>query len=328
MTIPATLDDRLQLQRWIAAIGLTAAGEDAGRLDTVETNALSLLAAYAACEALLGLLGGTRPYKRGEEVTFPTLMRDAEANVRLEKGLKNDLLAVYRMRNDFVHAGNTVHTNEAARATSAARRLLDVVPGQMAMAATLEPRAGIASAIAAIIDVPVVGLWLREADQALAADRLEYAAECCARVLDAVLRRAKPRLHTDTDLSTEVSFSDMRRLSGGMGFDRHARNLAVRIEGLQEWIVPLALGMAPAAYAWLRSVVGQVSGGDLGGYPTPVERRGEPPAGADVRKALSTVSELVYRMWAIGSLRSFDDDERIVELAMTYVAAESGTPSR
>jgi hypothetical protein len=42
------------MYRWVAALGLVAAAEDQRAADIPETNAMGVLAAHAACEAMLG----------------------------------------------------------------------------------------------------------------------------------------------------------------------------------------------------------------------------------------------------------------------------------
>jgi uncharacterized protein YutE (UPF0331/DUF86 family) len=147
-TVP--FDERRRLRRWLAAVGLTTAAEDAARVDTPETNAMALLGADAACETLLGLLAGVRRYKQGDEVSFPRLLTAAGAKVTIEADLGDDLDAMHRIRNAFVHASNTVAANETAHAISNARRLLDIVPSTVPAAAGLAASAGLGSAVAAI----------------------------------------------------------------------------------------------------------------------------------------------------------------------------------
>lgn len=179
---PVTFAERDRLQRWIAGIGLAQAAEDIARLDTPEANALALIGAHSACESLLGLLYGKRRYKRSEDVPLPTLIADVDKQIGLDPDLADDPDAMHRMRNGFVHASNTVHANEAARAIAAARRLLDIVAERSVPGVPLASGHGVASAVAAIVEVEALGMWLRHADEMLAAGRLELAADGCARV--------------------------------------------------------------------------------------------------------------------------------------------------
>lgn len=323
---PTSLDDRLRLQRWIAAVGLTAVAEEAGRADTRETNAMALLGGHAACETLLGLLVGTREDRRNQEVAFSQLVKDADGAVTggLGQDLIADLRAIHRMRNAFVHASNAVHADEAARATSAARRLLDAAAAHLPETPAVPWGAGIATAIANIIEVEAVGLWLRHADEMLAGGRVELAADGCARALDAALARTRPRLRHDRNLSSNVSRRELRTLSAGGGTDRLDSEIASRIEGLDAWVLSLALGLQPATYSDIRAIVGSELPADLGGAPRPVMRPSNTPDQDDVRRALSTVSEAIFRLWATGTLRAAEYDEKLVELAQPFLADPSG----
>jgi len=205
MADPVGLNERLRLRRWLAAVGLTTTAEDAARVDTAETNAIALLGAHAACEALLGLLAGVRRHRPGDEVAFGRLVESAAAKVTLGPGLADDLDAMHRIRNDFVHASNTVAADEAARAVSNARRLMELVPASLGASWNLPAGAGLGTAVAKVIDVEVVGMWLRHADQMLREGRPQLAADGLARALHRALHR------TDPGLLNDAAAAQMRR---------------------------------------------------------------------------------------------------------------------
>lgn len=321
---PIARRDRIILQRWLAAVGLIRSAEESARIDTPETNASALLSAHAACEALLGLIAGVQPYKRGEDIPFGRLLAKSATRARLRRDVTDDLDAVHRMRNDFVHASTAIHASEAGRAIDSARRLLDIAPRRVTGVFALSGSGGIGSAVASIIDVEAVGMWLRHADEMLRKGRLELAADGCARALDAAINRTKPRLYKDQRLSREASSMDLDHYASGTGRDRLRGALASRIEGLDAWVLPLALGLSPAAYVHLRGLVGRQEDYDLRGGPVPVRRPATPPDRDGVRQALSTTAEIVFRLWASGVLVPWERDDRIVELAAPFLADPSG----
>lgn len=324
MTQPVALDQRLRLRRWMVAVGLTVAAEDAARVDTPETNAMALLGAHAGCEALLGLLAGVRPYRRAEDVTFAKLLRSAAATVPLDSGLTDDLEAMHRMRNDFVHASNTVHGDETARAISCARRLMDLVPPSLGASWVLPAGAGIGTAVAEIIEVEAVGMWLRHAEIMGLEGKPELAADGLARALDGALRRTHPRL-LPIDDSMMQTVTSLRRISAGLGIDRDAERTAAKIEGLHRWVLPLALGVSPAAYDRVRDVIGHVPPYDVGGAPGPVSRKSAVAVTEDdLRRTTSATADIIFRLWAMGSLRPGPDDGKIVESAQAFIANPSG----
>jgi hypothetical protein len=314
---PVALDERLRLRRWLAAVGLTTAAEDAARVDTPETNAIALLGAYSACETLLGLLAGVRRYKQGDEVSFPRLLTEAGAKVTIEADLGDDLDAMHRIRNAFVHASNTVAADETARAISNARRLMELVPFTVPAAANLSASGGLGSAVAAIVDVPAVGMWLRHADAMLAEGRVQLAADGLARALRSTLARTRPRLLPLPDPGRTQR--QLLRMVAAPG-DNEMEIVTSEIEGLQEWVLPLALGLSPAAYDDLVGVIGKALP-NLGGGPPVHVRRPRDVLIDDrrVRQAVSRTAEVIFRLWAMGSLRPSPVDEREVEQARSYL---------
>jgi hypothetical protein len=180
-TTPAR--QRRRLQRWIAAVALIDAAGRSARADTPETNAMSLLSAHAAAETLLGLIVGHRNYKRNEDIPFPRLIQDAVDALKrrraraLAPDLLDDLDAMHRARNSFVHAASAVHASEVDQAIGSARELAEHIPGRSAKAS------GIADAVADIIDIEYVSMWLQHAEDMLRKARVVYAADGLARAL-------------------------------------------------------------------------------------------------------------------------------------------------
>ncbi len=311
---PIGLNERLQLRRWLAAVGLTVAAEDAARVDTPATNAMALLGAHAACEALLGLLAGVRRHKPGDEVSFARLVDSAASKVTLASGMSDDLDAMHRIRNDFVHASNTVAADEAARAISNARRLMELVSTGLGVSGGLPNGAGLAAAVAEAIGVELVAQWLRQADQLQRAGELEPAADALACALYAALARTTPRLihMADSSAGKTSATRTTRRLRltlAGLGHDRDADETQAEIAGLHQWVLPLALGVSPAAYERLVNVIGTPRFWYPTQQPGPVDR----PQGlvlneTDLWRATSQTSEIIFRLWAMGSLKSRSGD--------------------
>jgi hypothetical protein len=335
MSDPVGLNERLLLRRWLAAVGLTVAAEDAARVDTPETNAIALLGAHTACETLLGLLSGVRRYRRDEEVPFQKLLEAAAGAVTIPPDLQDYLDITYRARNGFVHASLTVDGAEAARAISNARRLMELAPASLGAPWTLPDGAGLGTAVAVIIGVEAVGIWLRFADemQRLQPDRLDLAADGLAHGLDSALLRTRPMLLRDPwptpwTGSTLHRMADARpdRVAEAMdrradAMDRRADAMDRRMEWLFEWVLPLALGTSPIAYQRLREVIGWAHRETLGLGPGGVSRVSETPLSRDaVRGANSQTAEIIFRLWAMGSLEDLPSDDKTVEAARALIA--------
>ena len=330
------LNERRQLRRWLAAVGLTTAAEEAARVDTAETNAIALLSAHTACEVLIGLLAGVRPYKLNDDPRFDDLMKSAADNAgSFDSGLTDHLRAMHRVRNGFVHASNTVAADEAARAISNARRLMELVPASFGASWTLPEGAGVGSAVAEIIAIEAVAAWLRFADQILRLQPLrpDLAADGLARALDSALSRTRPPLlpgHWFSVGSHRVGFNryanapadralqELDRWASEM--DRRADAMDKRTAGLFAWVLPLALGTSPIAYQRLREIIGWAYDETMGLGPGKVFRETESPPSQDaVRQAISQTSEIIFRLWAIGSLESQSGDEKIVEAIRAFI---------
>lgn len=325
---------RRRMRRWITAIALLDAAARSARIDTPETNAMALLSAHAAAETLLGLIVGHRTYKRGEDIPFPRLVQDAVDGLKRRRAralvpdLLDDLDAMHRARNSFVHAASAVPASEVEQAIGAARELAEHIPSQSTSGG------GIADAIAGIIDIDYVSMWLRHADDMLRTGRHQYAADGLARALDAAIRRTHPPLvdRRDRTLSQQEErdaldqrVQGLRQVSLGARVTR-ARPIGLgrAIEGLSDWVLPLAIGLSPAAYSAMRSTIGYESRVDLSGAPLPVDRPTQKPTEDEVRRAAGTVGVVIFQLWASGTLRSADADPDLMRLAQSFVADPKG----
>ena len=117
--------------------------------------------------------------------------------------------------------------------------------------------------------------------------------------------------------------AELDRISAGLGYQQHEGSVARRIEGLDAWVLPLALGIAPAAYSELRRTIGTADPVDVGGAPLPVSRR-EQPAEEDLRRAASLVASIAFRLWSMGSLQVTEHDDKLVELARPLLDKQRG----
>lgn len=342
MSDPVGLSERVLLSRWLAAVGLTGAAEDTARVDTPETNAMALLGAHAACEALLGLLAGSERLRAGRDIYFWQLLDQAKQKVntagaamKIGPDLSDHLVSMNGARNGFVHAGSAIAASEATRAISNARRLMELVPASMGASWTLPDGAGLGTAVAKIIGVEAVGIWLRFADeiQRSQPNRPDLAADGLAHALDSALMRTRPVLLRDPWPSPWTGSQLYRmavtpdRVAEAMdrraeAMDRRADKMDRRIEGLFEWVLPLALGTSPIDYQRLREVIGWAHGETIGlGPHGPVSRPTEIPMSRDaVRAANSQTVAIIFRLWAIGSLEELPSDDKTVETAREAIA--------
>jgi hypothetical protein len=268
---------------------------------------MSLLSAHAAAETLLGLIVGHRNYKRNEDIPFPRLIQDAVDALKrrraraLAPDLLDDLDAMHRARNSFVHAASAVHASEVDQAIGSARELAEHIPGRSAKAS------GIADAVADIIDIEYVSMWLQHAEDMLRKARVVYAADGLARALDGAIHRTQPRLvdRRDRRLSRNEQMTALRGYSHGGPMRTPQEPLARAIEGLSDWVLPLALGLPPSGYAATRATIGYETRMDMGGVPSPV-------------------SVMIFQLWATGTLAPGREDDELIRLAQPFIANPRG----
>ena len=328
---PAASLQRRRIHRWVAAVGLLATAEDLRGADVPETNAMGLMGAHAACEAMLGLIVGPLPFVKGQppnERFFPDLLglTASVAKPRLSQALRGELMAMHEVRNAFVHGGSTVDAAELDRAIDAAHALAEHVPlpGHQRLV-------GVPTVVADIIDIEAIGMWLRHADHQRTQGHLRLSADGIARALDAAIDRTVPPVRTRTGLSMEQTLRELRGLGAGLGFERTTRETVSAIDQLTRWVYPMALGTPPATLAYIRSVVGADGGADLGGHPGPVHRPADDePSVADLRRASSLVGRIILRLWAMDGLAAGRADAEIVALAQEFLGkpfGHRGTPA-
>ena len=317
----ATSLQRRRIDRWVAAVGLLAAAEDQRGVDVPELNAMGLLAAHAACEAMLGLIVGPLPFTKGQsskELSFLALLEKAApvAKPKLNQTLRGDLNAMHSVRNGFVHGGAIVHVSELDRSIEAAHTLAEHVPlpGHTNLV-------GVPTVVADIIEIEAIGMWLRHADEQRRAGNLRWSADGIARALDSALDRTVPHVRTRTGMTIFQTMRELGRIGAGSGFDRELRERIAEIDSLTLWVYPMALGTPPATLDYIRSVVGSDSNEDVGGHPRRVLGPSrEDPSPADLRRASTIVSRIILRLWAMGSLAPGRSDEAIVKLAQPFLA--------
>ena len=120
----------------------------------------------------------------------------------------------------------------------------------------------------------------------------------------------------------------LRTLAQGGGLSpQRDRRIDQVIEAVGNWLLPLVLGVSPAAYADLRSVIGHDAHEDRGGHPSRVHSNGPPPQDERLHHAMSLVSAIVFRLWATGTVRPRGGDDGIVEKAQAFMAKELSAPA-
>jgi hypothetical protein len=166
------------------------------------------------------------------------------------------------------------------------------------------------------------------------AGRREFAADALGRALDEAIGHTRPRIIEPADGSWRSAFPPRFPMQYGMDFRerQQQRELEDTIRKLHEsdgrnreaintmsrWVLPLALGTPPATYDFLRSVVGGGRTADFG----PGRRVPEFPAVptvADLRRAATEISQIIFRLSASGALAPSDGDTKLIAIANEFM---------
>ncbi len=293
--------DRVAIRRWLAAVGL---------LDTAEglvargSAAESLIVSQAAAETVLGLLAGWAPEPLPSQPKWDNLMAAGRNAVVAVGGdvparLIAQLNASQTLRNGVVHRGSVAPQDEARASLAATRELIDLLPEVSAHFAALPLGAGLAGAVAQLIDAPDIAEQLIAAEAAVTEEKPGEAADAAARALSMSLGRSEPRLGGTDEARVQLGF--MRFRSSGIDRDlvRTLEQTEERISDLERWVVGAILGIRPVDFGRLQRIVGlriQYLGG------TDSIHRAQEPALADAAWAVRQVAEIVYRLQETGSL--------------------------
>lgn len=295
------------IRRWLTALGLLATAEQVvGRGDEASAS-LALIAADAAAEVVLGIIGQWAPpgsrTKHGAP-TFHDLILDAAAALDnaggMPPGLRSHLEAAHGARTQLVHHGAPATAAHAQGACRAARQLLDLLPNVAAAFSAMPAGAGIVAGIVSLLDAPELTAQLLAGEEALPAGDAVAAADAAARAHAQLLLRLEPRLGGDLP---DV-FWMTERDALGHRLEAYLKALGKTVGRLQGWALASAVGLPPATYRRFRLIAGEHTG-LLGGDDS--VWRSAPPSIDDARWAVVAVAEMAFRLWELGSLAEGTD---------------------
>jgi hypothetical protein len=322
--------------RWLGAVSLIAAAEDAARAQDPALNTVAVASAHSACEAMLGLIAGTGSKIAPREERFRQLLdRAIEAvpsDAALPAQLQTDLVDLNDVRNFALHRGVAVADPTALRATLTARALLDFLP-RVIDVDDLPGGAGLTRAVAQRVEIPMLRACLERAEDLLRAHDHVAAADNLAGAFALVVGRAElpdsrrfPDRVASFGLGLSFGQSSDRALSDLVRvLERPIKNLSEASRRDEKWILRIGLGMSRANLARLQSILGDyVIWND---QHQPVVNRDEAkPTLEDVTWAIARVTEIVYRLWYAGSLDKSWWERQADEKAAKAAAATSAEP--
>jgi hypothetical protein len=206
------------------------------------------------------------------------------------------------MRNGAIHTASEVSADDALRATTAARRVLDIyVPRVLKQSRALGPGRGLADAVATVIEPHPVAVWLSAAQQAVAKRQPKAALEASARAFVAVKNYATPRLPNIRGTDSLAVSRELAAIARGTldRMHRDVMDLSRGIRQLESWVVPIALGLSPADYATLQADLPRLFG-------TSQDARwadDDDPDLGQAKRSLERVSMIALRLSMNGMLR-------------------------
>jgi hypothetical protein len=315
----------IALVRWLAGLSLIQTAEFWGRTDADVSAASALIAADAATETILSLLGDAsiRPVKslpsreeliqRGQDVL-------SGVGTSIDPQLLADLRSTHALRNNVVHHGARAGNADTTRACAVTRGLLNLLPMVHPATSPVPDGGGVASAVAGILKLPDVSDELRRGDLAFLANDAVGTADAACIALGRLFQFTTPPLRTKCRKSLSSARADYRDPFGAQ-LIKDIDELRQQVDDIRPWVVAQTLGLSPTEYARVTEVAGHYV--LYATYPNPTDEvsRPEAPTMADARWVLERVAEMVFRLWSTDALA--EKDERVFERMADALAQRS-----
>ncbi len=224
-------------------------------------NALALSAADTASENVLGLLATTGPDPLSDRESWDQIYQHAIKALRaqhrnLPPGLGQRVVRAHRARNIAVHIGSEPSATEVARAIATCRDLMAFAAAGSPLL-TLLAGAGPLHAVAELVTIPAVVDPLREAGDALVAERYTEAADKAAVALEQALLRISPPIRPY--FSRHPPRFGYRvgepRVLGDL--EDYLQWADQRLGMLDEWVLSVAVGLPANELRAIRDVLGR-----------------------------------------------------------------------
>lgn len=287
----------VSVDRWLSAVSLVSAAEEAARADFGPMNVVSIAASQSACVALLGLIAGQVDDTRPKDETFIRLLERAVAAAKPRKFpqlLYGELVDVTDVRNLALHRGIAVAHETALRGARTARRLLGALPELMQEDLVGDGNIGIAGAVASRLEPTYLSAALSGAEESMKqGDHIQAAAW-----LSVAWQEAMRRAHLRTqEYETKDQFPPHKKTA----VESAVASLVQKVAVEEVWISRFAIGIDPRSLIRLSEMLGRPYHSESG--PPTVSRYGLPePSTDDVVWAMGRVTEVLYRLWAGGLL--------------------------
>jgi hypothetical protein len=299
-----TIADPIAIRQWVVSVGFVLEAEDASGRGSSVDRAMALITADTAIESVLGLLS-SRVAEPLQSDGYGAYLARAKNVAKLPDRLVREIGAVHKLRNNAVHSAAEVSAADALRGIVSARELLDTyVPRVLRQTRALGRGTGIGHAVASLIPGHPIAARLEAAQAAIAKGDPKQALEQSAFAFDLVKIYTTPELPSDRWSRRRLRSTTFgSRDPIGQALRPVKEAIEAQDDGLtkvEHWIVPLALGMSPAAFAALSQSLPFV----VRTRPPQVQWNDEAsPDAATARRSIEAVSLLVLRLWLTDTLR-------------------------
>jgi len=292
------------IRQWVVCVGLVLDAEDRIRAGSSIARAVGLITADTAIEATLALLSS----RNLDPLTgdgFGVYLSRAKAVAKLSDRIHRDLVAVHKIRNGAVHSSAEVSADDLVRAATVARELLDTyVPRVLRRTHALGHGSGIGDAVGALLDPHPISRHLVAAQTSIARGRPEASLESSARAFYAAKSHALPPLP-----NLRLRLPDVAPHASGLApearrtIDRvnvRVSTVADTVDQIEDWVIPLALGLPPTTYASLESELPALWGTSAEAH----WQDNDPPSLDVAKRCLERVSLVALRLW-LGEMLSY-----------------------
>jgi hypothetical protein len=305
---PSRLDG-IVVRRWLIALAFASTVEDlAIRLSPVSAG-VALVSADTASEAILGILADHSGIVPGvkdphEQMLQRAMATATSAGMPMSAPQARAVRLMHGRRNSVIHQGDDASVHDVDEARIVVRNLLEtlsaVLPALTLLPSDAGPLRAVASQLPALDELAD---RMVDADSRLIAGDLPGARASGAIALAMTLRRVHPPL----------SYGGPRWRGGRpagvpapvvLGLEAAAGRLRV----LEQWVVPMALGLSAADYDRLSTVFGGAVLYGTGWQAEPLEADEVLPTELELRWAQAELARLVFRLWETRSLR-FDPSD-------------------
>lgn len=240
---------------WITAVRFALQAETELRQGTQIAFAAAAILADASLEASVGALRilvepAPRKEKPGKE-WLPEALGAIAPHINLGAGAERAMLNAHDLRTGAVHKGQSVNREDGERACDAARLALSFVAVVASRSAGSTPGQGLGDVVADLVREHPVAEPLRRAQAALLAGDARAAMGAASQALGSALVNSEPKLPDDRFGSGRHGQAG-RAGGGNQELETVIRDHAGALDRLEDWIVPVALGITPRDLADLR----------------------------------------------------------------------------